>query len=141
MFFFFFWDILGNYWVLGVNVEAYEDREPDIYVRGLLKKDTNSRTLRLLQSYFSIIGSSPEGFRNFTNKINDYRRRPPFNFKNPLENFIEHGIVQVIDHLINIIVWNLKLVNELINNEMNNWEINKTVDQWVNEWMNKLHEE
>ncbi|XP_014210339.1 guanylate cyclase 32E [Copidosoma floridanum] len=86
----------GEYWVVGVNTETYIDREPDVYIRGLLKKYSRSRTLRILQSYFSVIASAPVGYINFTNKVNEYRQRPPFNFKNPLRSFIEEGLIQAV---------------------------------------------
>ena len=81
--------------MVGVSTETYNDREPDVYVRGLLKKHPDSRSLRILQSYFSIIASAPIGYSNFTDKINEYRQRPPFNFKNPLKIFKEEGLIQV----------------------------------------------
>ncbi|XP_011493860.1 PREDICTED: guanylate cyclase 32E [Ceratosolen solmsi marchali] len=86
----------GEYWVVGVNTETYNDREPDVYVRGLLKKYPNSQSLRILQSYFSVIASAPIGYLNFTNKVNEYRQKPPFNFKNPLKTFKEEGHIQAV---------------------------------------------
>lgn len=91
--------VLGLYWVVGVNTETYTDREPDVYVRGLLKNHSDADSLRILRSYFSIIASAPIGYLNFTNKVNEYRQRPPFNFQNPLKNFKEEGSIQVTIYL------------------------------------------
>ncbi|CAB0035081.1 unnamed protein product [Trichogramma brassicae] len=85
-----------QYWVVGVNTETYNDREPDVYVRGLLKKYPDSRSLRILRSYFSVIGSAPIGYLSFANRVDEYRQRPPFNFKNPLKSFKEEGHVQAV---------------------------------------------
>ncbi|OXU27316.1 hypothetical protein TSAR_008171 [Trichomalopsis sarcophagae] len=86
----------GEYWVVGVNTETYTDREPDVYVRGLMRNHTDTHSLGILQSYFSIIASAPIGYLNFTNKVNEYRQRPPFNFRNPLKNFKEEGSIQAV---------------------------------------------
>ncbi|KAL7287914.1 hypothetical protein TKK_0017974 [Trichogramma kaykai] len=86
----------GQYWVVGVNTETYNAREPDVYVRGLLKKYPDSRSLRILRSYFSVVGSAPIGYLSFANRVDEYRQRPPFNFKNPLKSFKEEGHVQAV---------------------------------------------
>ncbi|KAJ8681433.1 hypothetical protein QAD02_017220, partial [Eretmocerus hayati] len=86
----------GEYWVVGVNTETYIDREPDVYVRGLLKKHVEPPALHVLKNYFSVIGSAPIGYLDFTNKINEYRQKPPFNFTNPLRSFKQEGHIQVV---------------------------------------------
>ncbi|XP_046736974.1 guanylate cyclase 32E [Diprion similis] len=76
----------GDYWVVGVDLEAYDEQSPEKYLRGLLENETNFGIIRAFQSYFSIVASPPAvNFKNLTRKIDEYRRKPPFNFTNPLD--------------------------------------------------------
>ncbi|XP_012260738.2 guanylate cyclase 32E isoform X3 [Athalia rosae] len=84
----------GNYWVLGVDLEEYDEKSPDKYLRGLLQDRTNLAITQAFRSYFSIVASPPVNFENFTRVINKYRRKPPFNFTNPLA--IVGGVVQIV---------------------------------------------
>ncbi|XP_076182973.1 guanylate cyclase 32E [Ptiloglossa arizonensis] len=84
----------GEYWVLGVDIEQYDDKRPDKYFRGLWQKKTNSSILKAYRSYFSVVASAQIYSRNFTRLVNEYRQRPPFNFTNPLANV--GGIVQIV---------------------------------------------
>lgn len=88
----FFVDV-GQYWVVGVDIEQYDKHRPDKYLHGLLEENTNPSLLRAFESYFSIVGSATDYSVNFTNIINEYRKKPPFNFINPIENY--GGVVQV----------------------------------------------
>lgn len=85
--------IVGEYWVVGVDIEQYEEQEPDKYLRGLWQKHTDSKVLKTFRNYFSIVASPPVSFENFTALINEYRKKPPFNFSNPIDNL--GGVVQV----------------------------------------------
>ncbi|XP_012148117.1 guanylate cyclase 32E isoform X1 [Megachile rotundata] len=84
----------GEYWVVGVDIEQYDEKRPDKYFRGLWQKKTNSSILRAYRSYFSVVASAPIYSRNFTRQVNEYRQKPPFNFSNPLANV--GGIVQIV---------------------------------------------
>ncbi|XP_015431472.1 PREDICTED: guanylate cyclase 32E [Dufourea novaeangliae] len=84
----------GEYWVVGVDIEQYDEKRPDKYFRGLWQKRTNSSILKAYRSYFSVVASPPIYSRNFTRLVNGYRQRPPFNFTNPLANV--GGIVQIV---------------------------------------------
>ncbi|XP_014300035.1 guanylate cyclase 32E [Microplitis demolitor] len=84
----------GDYWVVGVDTEQYDEKQPDKYLRGLWQKQTDLSLLRAYKSYFSIVASAPVNFDNFTRLIHQYRQKPPFKFSNPLANV--GGIVQIV---------------------------------------------
>lgn len=76
-----------------MDIEQYDQHEPDKYLRGLWQKQTDLKMLKAFRNYFSIVASPPVSFDNFTTLINEYRRKPPFNFSNPVDNL--GGVVQV----------------------------------------------
>ncbi|XP_076232200.1 guanylate cyclase 32E isoform X1 [Calliopsis andreniformis] len=84
----------GEYWVVGVDIEQYDEKRPDKYFRGLWQKKTNSSILKAYRNYFSVVASAPIYSKNFTRLVNAYRQRPPFNFTNPLANV--GGVVQIV---------------------------------------------
>ncbi|XP_067205075.1 guanylate cyclase 32E [Linepithema humile] len=84
----------GEYWVVGVDIEQYDEERPDKYLRGLWQKETNLTIVKAYRSYFSIVASTPINFMNFTRLVNEYRQKPPFNFTNPLAHV--GGIVQAV---------------------------------------------
>lgn len=83
----------GEYWVVGVDIEQYDEKRAHKYLRGLWQKETDLSIVNAYRSYFSIVASAPINFMNFTRNVNEYRQKPPFNFTNPLANV--GGIVQV----------------------------------------------
>ena len=76
-----------------MDIEQYDEKEPDKYLRGLWQKHTDSKMLKVFRSYFSVVASAPINYDNFTTLINEYRKKPPFNFSNPIDNL--GGVVQV----------------------------------------------
>lgn len=84
---------IGEYWVVGVDIEQYDEELPDKYLRGLLQQQTDLSVMNAYRSYFSIVASASINFKNFTRLINEYRQKAPFNFTNPLANI--GGVVQV----------------------------------------------
>ncbi|XP_076654351.1 guanylate cyclase 32E [Halictus rubicundus] len=84
----------GEYWVVGVDIEQYDEKRPDKYFRGLWQSQTNSSILNAYRSYFSVVASAPIYSKNFTRLVHAYRQKPPFNFSNPLANV--GGIVQIV---------------------------------------------
>ncbi|XP_025074947.1 guanylate cyclase 32E [Pogonomyrmex barbatus] len=84
----------GEYWVVGVDIEQYDEKRPDKYLRGLWQKETDLSIVNAYRSYFSIVASAPINIMNFTKLINEYRQKPPFNFTNPLANI--GGVVQIV---------------------------------------------
>lgn len=83
-----------------MDIEQYDESQPDKYLRGLWQKETDFSVLKAYRSYFSIVASAPMGFDNFTRLINDYRQKPPFNYRNPLANV--GGVVQVTKNIVKI---------------------------------------
>ncbi|XP_015121956.1 guanylate cyclase 32E [Diachasma alloeum] len=84
----------GEYWVVGVDIEQYDEHQPSKYLRGLLQEHTTPSLLRAHRSYFSIVASPPRISKNFTRIINEYRGKPPFNFTNPLATL--GGLVRIV---------------------------------------------
>lgn len=80
-------DDTGEYFVLGVDLDRYDPDNPSKYMRALLKDNDNldKEAIEAFQNYIGVV-SSPSGvdFDNFTQMVNDYLEKPPFNFPNPL---------------------------------------------------------
>ncbi|XP_017892327.1 guanylate cyclase 32E-like isoform X3 [Ceratina calcarata] len=84
----------GEYWVVGVDIEQYDEKHPGKYFRGLWEKKTNSSILDAYRSYFSVVATAPFYSKNFTRLVNEYRQKAPFNFTNPIASV--GGIVQIV---------------------------------------------
>ncbi|KAH0955867.1 hypothetical protein HN011_006367 [Eciton burchellii] len=84
----------GDYWIVGVDIEQYDDTRPDKYLRGLWQQETNPSIINAYRSYFSVVASPPIDLKNFTRLVNNYRQKPPFNFTNPLAKI--GGLVQIV---------------------------------------------
>ncbi|KAL1497780.1 hypothetical protein ABEB36_008678 [Hypothenemus hampei] len=80
----------GEYFVVGVDIEQYDNKNPSKYLRGLLR-DADLPNDQVAQSayksYLGVVPTSPIGFENFTVMVNAYMEQPPFNFPNPLSYF------------------------------------------------------
>ncbi|KAL1132652.1 hypothetical protein AAG570_010604 [Ranatra chinensis] len=74
----------GEYWVVGVDIEQYDEADPGKYLRGLLQDEVDPMALRGFRSYLGVVPSPPKGFHNFTLQVNAYMEKPPFNFPNPV---------------------------------------------------------
>ncbi|CAH1122713.1 unnamed protein product [Ceutorhynchus assimilis] len=80
----------GEYFVVGVDIEQYDDKNPSKYFHGLLRDDnlpSDPVVQQAYRSYLGVVPSSPVGFENFTSLVNTYMELPPFNFPNPLSYF------------------------------------------------------
>ncbi|GAB6020731.1 hypothetical protein CHUAL_003395 [Chamberlinius hualienensis] len=77
----------GEYFVVGVDVEQYDQDYPGKYLKGLLKEESEESAKLAFRSYVGVVGSPPVGFENFTVKVNNYMETPPFNFPNLLTQF------------------------------------------------------
>ncbi|XP_054008171.1 guanylate cyclase 32E [Hylaeus anthracinus] len=84
----------GDYWVVGVDIEQYDEKQPDKYFWDLWQRKTNSSILKAYRSYFSVVASAQIYSTNFTRLVNEYRQKPPFNFTNPLPNISD--VVQIV---------------------------------------------
>ena len=74
----------GEYWVVGVDTEQYDPANPEKYLKALLRDETNPVAQRAFRSYLGVMPSPPVGFENFSEQVNRYMEKPPFNFPNPL---------------------------------------------------------
>ncbi|XP_076366170.1 guanylate cyclase 32E-like [Tachypleus tridentatus] len=77
----------GEYFVVGVDIEQYDNQDPRRYLKGLLRDEIEDKAKTAFQSYLGVVGSPPMGFESFAVKVNQYMQLPPFNFKNPVGIF------------------------------------------------------
>ncbi|XP_055934070.1 guanylate cyclase 32E-like [Argiope bruennichi] len=77
----------GEYFVVGVDIEQYENQNPMKYLKGLLKDEIEEDAKKAFQSYLGVVASPPIGFEDFATKVNKYMQLPPFNFPNPVSSF------------------------------------------------------
>ncbi|GFY37006.1 guanylate cyclase 32E [Trichonephila inaurata madagascariensis] len=77
----------GEYFVIGVDIEQYDNQNPMKYLKGLLKDEIEADSKKAFQSYLGVVASPPIGFEDFTAKVNKYMQLPPFNFPNPVSSF------------------------------------------------------
>lgn len=70
----------GDYFVVGVNLDAYGQYEPTHYMKGVLRENVDPFILDAYNSYLGIVPSSPIAFNDFSVKVNEYMSKPPFNF-------------------------------------------------------------
>ncbi|XP_044753135.1 guanylate cyclase 32E-like [Coccinella septempunctata] len=73
----------GNYFVVGVDIEQYDARVPQKYMKGLLKTEKIPVADKAFRYYLGIVPSSPLGYENFSKLVNEYMELPPFSFPNP----------------------------------------------------------
>lgn len=73
----------GEYFVVGVDIEQYDSRFPEKYLRGLLKTDKIPVAEKAFRNYLGVVPSSPLGYENFSRLVNEYMELPPFSFPNP----------------------------------------------------------
>ena len=68
-------------------MERYDVENPSKYLRGLLKDDIDLKAIHAFENYVGVVSSPLVDFDNFTQMVNDYMEKPPFNFPNPLNYF------------------------------------------------------
>lgn len=74
--------IVGEYWVVGVDIEQYDPTSPSKYLHGLLKDTSDAMATRAYRSYLGVVPSPPFGMQEFNDLVNSYLEQPPFNFTN-----------------------------------------------------------
>ncbi|XP_066906128.1 guanylate cyclase 32E [Halyomorpha halys] len=76
----------GEYWVVGVDIDQYDEQQPDKYLQGLLQDEADPRAVRGFRCYLGVTPSPSKGFENFTKVVNSYMEGPPFNYPNPVRS-------------------------------------------------------
>ncbi|XP_063226249.1 guanylate cyclase 32E isoform X2 [Bacillus rossius redtenbacheri] len=76
----------GEYWVVGVDVEQYDQADPAKYLRGLLHRRATPGAGKAFRNYLGVAATPQAGFDNFTELVNHYMQLPPFNYPNPLDH-------------------------------------------------------
>ncbi|KDR09970.1 Guanylate cyclase 32E, partial [Zootermopsis nevadensis] len=84
----------GEYWVVGVDTEQYDPANPEKYLKALLRDETNPTAQRAFRFYLGVMPSPATGFENFSERVNYYMERPPFNFPNPLNYLGGHKTIR-----------------------------------------------
>lgn len=62
---------VGEYFVVGVDIEQYDASSPDKYLRGLLQDKTDMDCIDAFRSYLGIIPSAPINFDSFARQVNN----------------------------------------------------------------------
>ncbi|XP_014262145.1 guanylate cyclase 32E [Cimex lectularius] len=74
----------GEYWVVGVDIVQYDEKEPTKYLKGLLVDEIQPAALHAFRSYLGVAPSPPTNLTKFASQVNKYMELPPFNFPNPV---------------------------------------------------------
>lgn len=86
----------GEYFVVGVDIEQYDSRDPEKYLRGMLLDNPDPIAQAAYRSYIGVLPSAARGYENFTEQVNYYCEQPPFNFVNPLKDIGANKIVSFL---------------------------------------------
>lgn len=62
--------LIGEYFVVGVDIEQYDATFPDKYLRGLLQDKTDDYSISAFRSYLAIVPSAPVAFDEFARLVN-----------------------------------------------------------------------
>lgn len=84
----------GEYFVVGVDIEQYDSRDPEKYLRGMLLDNPDPIAQAAYRSYIGVLPSAARGYENFTEQVNYYCEQPPFNFVNPLKDIGANKIIR-----------------------------------------------
>uniref|UniRef100_A0A8D8RBI4 Guanylate cyclase n=1 Tax=Cacopsylla melanoneura TaxID=428564 RepID=A0A8D8RBI4_9HEMI len=84
----------GEYFVVGVDIEQYDSRDPEKYLRGMLLDNPDPVAQAAYRSYIGVLPSAARGYENFTEQVNYYCEQPPFNFVNPLKDIGANKIIR-----------------------------------------------
>lgn len=60
---------IGEYFVIGVDIEQYDSSLPDKYLRGLLQDKSDSDAPDAFKSYLAIVPSAPVAFDAFARLV------------------------------------------------------------------------
>lgn len=70
----------GEYFVVGVELEQYDERDPGKYMRGLLATEVDRLVVDAFAGYLRVAPTPSANMQNFSVHVNEYMRKPPFNF-------------------------------------------------------------
>jgi hypothetical protein len=59
----------GEYFVVGVDIEQYDEKSPEKYMHGLLQNEADDVSVEAFRSYLGIVPSPPIGFNEFAVKV------------------------------------------------------------------------
>lgn len=87
---------------MGVDIDQYDEQQPDKYLQGLLQDEADPRAVRGFRCYLGVTPSPSRGFENFTKVVNSYMEGPPFNYPNPVRSI---GGVKTVSYFYISILW------------------------------------
>lgn len=80
----------GDYFVVGVDLEQYDPKSPEKYLKGLLQSKQNPRVVDAFRSYVAIVPSAPVGFDEFAVEVrvfdSFFNRTNPLNLSTTIKN-------------------------------------------------------
>lgn len=115
---------IGEFFVVGINIEPYNPKTPDKYLKDLFGLTVEPSLLECYKNYLVIVPSPAQEFEQFSRKVNEYLKKPPFNFGNPLaslgkEKKVSIGtyyILFIFSIAINIMESSVPVLTDLVHN-------------------------
>lgn len=74
----------GEYFVVGINIVPYFLDRPEKYLKDIFNVEIEPVLQESYKNYLGIVPSPAQEFDEFSRKVNEYARKPPFNFGNVL---------------------------------------------------------
>jgi len=68
----------GEYFVVGVNLDAYNQEDPTQYMKCLLREEVDPYIMDAFTGYLGVVPSSSDSFNDFSMKVKEYLSKPPF---------------------------------------------------------------
>jgi hypothetical protein len=62
----------GNYFVVGLDIEQYDPKNPEKYLMGILHKEQEPWVGQAFQSYLAVFPSPLVGFEDFSQKVTKF---------------------------------------------------------------------
>lgn len=58
-----------DYFVVGIDLEQYDSRQPDKYLKGVLQDNQEKSIVEAFNSYIAVVPSASIGFENFASQV------------------------------------------------------------------------
>jgi hypothetical protein len=63
---------VGEYFVIGMDIEQYDTNDPEKYLKGILHKEQEAWVGDAYRSYLAVFPSPTIGFSEFSTKVSEY---------------------------------------------------------------------
>ncbi|CAM1291419.1 Uncharacterised protein g121 [Pycnogonum litorale] len=123
----------GEYFVVGLDITQYIEYDPGRFMRGLLRDQIDEEAKIAFASYIGVVATVPDkSFKNFTEKINEYIQKEPFNFQNPLTVFgVGARIPAEAAYLYDAVYLYAKALNSCLSNSQDDPYDGKTIFNYI----------